>query len=193
MLSCTYLPTRIEDKTKTKTRPVSQSVDRVKSSPFNLSSPSAPQAHLPASVPRVLSVPDVHQTQNQSAPQKRARSCSQDKTRPSPALVSKAGLSESAMLQSTLLPCTSQGAVDDRAHSFAEPVLCWFPHTSLLLARLHPREVWGETHLIKVYFDATHVRRAHRNHAKKPVPPAPKHRNAFIQHEQILRAFCHPR
>ena len=49
-----------------------------------------------------------------------------------------------------------------------------------------------KTHLIKVYFNTPYVRRAYGNHAEKPVPPAPKHRNTFIQHKQILHALCHP-
>jgi hypothetical protein len=51
----------------------------------------------------------------------------------------------------------------------------------------------GETHLIKVYFDAAHVRRAYGNHAEKAVPPAPEHRDSFVQNKQILYAFRHPR
>jgi hypothetical protein len=46
-------------------------------------------------------------------------------------------------------------------------------------------------HLIEVYFNAAHVRRAYGNHAEKPVPPAPEHSDTFVQHKQILHALCH--
>jgi hypothetical protein len=39
------------------------------------------------------------------------------------------------------------------------------------------------THLIKVYFNAAHVRRAYGNHAEKAVPPAPKHCDTFVQYK----------
>jgi len=49
------------------------------------------------------------------------------------------------------------------------------------------------THLIKVNFDTAHVRRAYGHHAEKPVPPTAKHRDTFVQHEQILRSLGDPR
>lgn len=154
----------------------------------NLSSLWA-QAHHPTFAPRAPSVPHALQTQNPAAPQKRARSCSQDRTRPSLAPVSKADRSESAMRQNRLLHRTSPVAVDDREHSYAEPV--YYPSRGNCDGKLCASG--GKTHLIEVYFNAAHVRRAYGNHAEKPVPPAPEHRNAFIQHKQILRALRHPR
>jgi hypothetical protein len=161
---------------------------RDKTSPVNrlviLSSPSA-RAHHPTFAPPALSVPHALQTQNLAAPQKRERSCSQDRTRPSLAPVSKADRSESATQQNRPLPCTSPVAVGDREHSYAEPMCNSLRETGMRCG--------GKTHLIKVYFNAAYVRRTYGNHAEKPVPPTPKHRNTFIQHEQILHAFCHPR
>lgn len=87
----------------------------------NLSSPWA-QAHHPTFVPPALSAPHAPQTQNSAAPQKRARSCSQDRSRPSLAPVSEVDRSESVTPQNTLLPYTSPVAVGDRGHSYAEPV-----------------------------------------------------------------------
>ena len=97
-----------------------KTIDRVNS--VNQSSPWA-QAHHPTFAPRAPSVPHALQTQNPAAPQKRARSCSQDRTHPSLAPVSKADRSEPVTQQNTLLPCTSPVAVDDHGHSYAVPVL----------------------------------------------------------------------
>ena len=97
-----------------------KTIDRVNS--VNQSSPWT-QAHHPTFAPRAPSVPHALQTQNPAAPQKRARSCSQDRTHPSLAPVSKADRSEPVTQQNTLLPCTSPVAVDDRGHSYAVPVL----------------------------------------------------------------------
>ena len=110
-----------------------QSIDRVKS--VNLSSPCA-QAHHPTFAPRALSVPRALQTQNSTVPQKRARSCSQDRTHPSLAPVSKADRSEPATRQNRLLPCTSPVAVDGRGRSYAEPVFSVKGH-------LRYQVVWG--------------------------------------------------
>jgi hypothetical protein len=99
---------------------------------LNLSSPWA-QEHHPAFAPRAPSVPHALQTQNPAAPQKRARSCSQDRTRPSLAPVSKADRSESAMRQNRLLHRTSPVAVDDREHSYAEPV--YYPSREVVCQR----------------------------------------------------------
>ena len=97
-----------------------KTIDRVNS--VNQSSPWT-QAHHPTFAPRAPSVPHALQTQNPAAPQKRARSCSQDRTHPSLAPVSKADRSEPVTQQNTLLPCTSPVAVDDHGHSYAVPVL----------------------------------------------------------------------
>jgi hypothetical protein len=91
------------------------------------------------------------------------------------------------MRQNTLLRRTSPVAVDDRGHSYVVP-LCVYPLRETAMGG-----GGGGQHLIKVYFNAPYVRRTYGDHAEKPVPPAPKHRNTFIQHEQILRALCHPR
>lgn len=93
------------------------------------------------------------------------------------------------MRQSRPLRRTSPVAVDDRGRSYAEPVcvLVLFAKGDLL-----PWEEGERTHLIKVYFNAAYIRRAYGNHAEKPMPPAPKHRNTFVQHEQILHALRHP-
>jgi len=146
--------------------------------------PPSPWARPPAAAPRALFAPHESQTQMTTAPQTQARSCSQDRTRPSPAQPSAAARSAPATQPSTQLPCTSPAAADARGRSCAEP--------SRNCKRTSAKR-GARTHLIKIYFNAAHVRRADRDHAEKPVPPAPKQRNTFIQYKQIFNALRHPR